>query len=506
MPFLSHSQERVRKKARMRIQVESLETRQLLSVDTLLGASATRASYHVDGTGLSAAVIDTGIDAQDSALGGGVGNGFKVAASQSFLSNSAGTSVSSSHATAVAGLIASSDPQLPGIAPGAGLIDLKVFNDAGQGSFDAVASALQWVIDHRVQYHIGVVNLSLSDGNNYQHDWFSGDGGIGSKIDGLIKRLNALNVPVVAAAGNSFNGQAGMGFTAILPETISVASTGPNGRQLASDAQRLGSNIDPLSATKLVAPGVGLNAPAPGNQIATVDGSSFSAALVSGSVLLLEQIYQNRFGRMPSVSQLEGWLQAGSDPVYDPITNATYDRLDIAKAAALIPQPNVSAASNPPSSSIVSPPTADNPSPDPKTTAAASPSPIVPPTTAQPTAPPSKATAASATAPVSGPVAQIIADQPLAQTAPVWTSWPSVYLNDPALNLPASPFGRPAGSVRQLIQARHRLEQIMRHQRLPLPHLPQARKLVSHPPKPNREHGFPTHREFFRPHRFGAGL
>ena len=120
------------------------------------------------------------------------------------------------------------------------MVDLRVFDDTGQGSFDAVAAALQWVINNHAQYHIGVVNLSLSDGNNYQHDWFSQDVRIGQKIDGLVQQLVALNIPVVAAAGNSFNGQAGMGFTAILPQTISVSSTVANGQQLASDAQRLG--------------------------------------------------------------------------------------------------------------------------------------------------------------------------------------------------------------------------------------------------------------------------
>ena len=462
-----------------------------MTVDSLLGASATRAAYQVDGSGLSAAVIDTGIDPQDSALGGGVGNGFKVETSQSFIPNSSGTSVSTSHATAVAGLIASNAPNLPGIAPGAGLIDLKVFDNTGQGSFDAVGGALQWVIDNHSQYHIGVVNLSLSDGNNYQHDWYSHDGAIGQRIDGLIKQLDALNIPVVAAAGNSFTGQAGMGFTAILPQTISVSSTGQNGQHLASDAQRLGPNLDPLSATKLVAPGVGLTAPAPGNQIATVDGTSFSAALVSGSVLLLEQIYENRFAQMPSVSQVVGWLQTGSDPVFDPSTNVTYDRLDISKAAALIPQANSSVIQNPPPSSIVLPPAPPAAQTSAHSSKVAATAPVAPSTTTQPTA-----TVAIGPKAWNGPIAQVIAGAPLPAVAPTWTAWPSVYLNDPSIDVSPLNYGRPAGSERSVAIARRRLEQIMRHQRLPVPHLPKA---------PN-EHGPHDRRLRFASHAFGTGL
>ena len=94
MPFPPHAKRPGRKNNRTQVQVESLETRQLLSIDSLIGASATRATYQVDGSGLAAAVIDTGIDAQDSALGGGVGPGFKVETSQSFISNATGTSIS----------------------------------------------------------------------------------------------------------------------------------------------------------------------------------------------------------------------------------------------------------------------------------------------------------------------------------------------------------------------------------------------------------------------------
>ena len=68
------------------------------------------------------------------------------------------------------------------------------------------------MIDNHAQYNITAVNLSLSDGNNYASNWFAQDGGVGQQITGLIDQLDALNIPVIAATGNSFNGQQGDGL------------------------------------------------------------------------------------------------------------------------------------------------------------------------------------------------------------------------------------------------------------------------------------------------------
>lgn len=320
--------------------VEGLEPRRLLSAADLVGATAARDAYHVDGSGLAVAVIDTGVNYQHEALGGAIGPGHKVAAGFDFADNTSDPSPAPGpqHGTAVAGLIASADPANLGVAPGAGIIPLRVFDQNGQGSFAAIASALQWVINNHSQYHISVVNLSISDGSNASRDGNGQGGGVGPQIEGLIHQLDQMNIPVVTAAGNSYAGSQGMGFPAIDGETISVAALGTNG-QLASDAQRLGAAQGGASATKLVAPGTNLIAPVQNNDFAPVTGSSFSAALVSGAIVLLQQIYEARFGSLPSVAALESWLQQGSDPVADAGSGSTFDGLDIPKAAALVPSP-----------------------------------------------------------------------------------------------------------------------------------------------------------------------
>ena len=309
--------------------------------NTIDEASVVRQAYHVDGSGSTVAVIDTGVNYNHETLGGGFGPGHKVVAGYDFADGTPDPiATSSMHGTSVAGIIASSDPSHPGIAPGADIAALKVLDDNTPGNFTNVADALQWVIDHHQDDNITAVNISLSDGNNYMYNWFANDRGLGQRITNLTKQLDNLNIPVITATGNSFDGKTqGEGFPAIVPDTISVTATDASDR-LVSDAQRLGQALGGNSATDIAAPGQGITAPSDGkSDFATEDGTSFAAPQVSGAVVLLQQIYQSRYGTLPSVSDLDQWLKAGAVPASDPVTGITIGRLDIAKAASMIPNP-----------------------------------------------------------------------------------------------------------------------------------------------------------------------
>ncbi len=116
------------------------------------------------------------------------------------------------------------------------------------------------MITNHSQYNITAVNMSLSDGGNYAQNWFATDGGAGQQVTQLIGQLTAMNIPVIAATGNSFAGVQGEGFAAIVAGTISVTATDLSGNLL-SNAQRLGTAIGGASATTIAAPGEGLTAP-----------------------------------------------------------------------------------------------------------------------------------------------------------------------------------------------------------------------------------------------------
>src|SRR5271157_5815292 len=153
-----------------------------------------------------------------------------------------------------------------------------------------------------------------------------------------------MNIPVVSATGNSFTGQQGEGFTAIVAGVISVTATDTSGDQLLPNAQRLGPVTGMGTMTNLAAPGEGMVAPTGDSGYSSVEGTSFATPLVTGAVVLLQQIYQARFGTLPTVNQVTQWLEQGSDPIYDPVTGLTIGRLDIPKAAALIPSATSSPA------------------------------------------------------------------------------------------------------------------------------------------------------------------
>jgi subtilisin family serine protease len=313
--------------------------------DPIIGAATTRSTYNVDGSGMTVAVIDTGVDYNNLALGGGIGSNDKVIAGYDFADNTSDPmATTSQHGTAVAGLIGSEDPNDLGVAPGVNIVALRVTDDTNTASLSSIANALQWVITNHAQYNITSVNMSLSDGGNYAQNWFANDGGDGQLVTQLIGQLTAMNIPVITATGNSFAGQQGEGFAAIVQGTISVTATDLSGNLL-PNAQRLGTALGGASATTIAAPGAQLTAPSGDSGTTTVTGTSFATAVVTGGVTLLQEIYESRFGELPTVAEIKSWLQQGATSIYDSVTGITIGELNLVASAALIPEPSIATTS-----------------------------------------------------------------------------------------------------------------------------------------------------------------
>jgi len=300
-------------------------------------AAAARANQGIDGTGMTVAFIDTGINYKLDALGNGFGNGCKVIAGFDFGMNDGDPMPTWSHGSSVAGVVGSTDPADPGIAPGANLVALKVFDDSGNSSFYKIADALEWVVANHDKYNITVVNISLSDSSNFTLNWFARDTSAGQRVTDAISKLRSLNIPVVSATGNSFKGTEGVGFTAIVQDTISVTGVNPSTNQLADNAQRLGPAVGGGYATDIAAPSIGFQVVTGNKTYESVDGTSFAAPIVSGSITLLQQKYFDEFGKLPTVDQIEGWLKQSGDPTSDPITKLNIPQIDLAGALALVP-------------------------------------------------------------------------------------------------------------------------------------------------------------------------
>jgi serine protease AprX len=141
------------------------------------------------GVNISVAVIDSGVDANLSDVGGQV-----LAVNVNRKSNNAQDGFG--HGTHVAAIINGhdADGQYYGIAPSATVISVKIADDQGNASESDLLRGLDWVRANRDAYHIRAVNLSVSSGVASSYAV--------SPVDAAVERLWNDNVVVVAAAGN----------------------------------------------------------------------------------------------------------------------------------------------------------------------------------------------------------------------------------------------------------------------------------------------------------------
>ena len=121
------------------------------------------ANYPYRGSGYSVAVIDTGIDYNNPALGGGWGK--RVIAGYNFVNNNPNPMDDNGHGTHVAGIIGSSDPTYPASPPTSISSPSRCSTPTARAPSAAVDEALHWVVANQAQYNIVAVNMSLGSGN-----------------------------------------------------------------------------------------------------------------------------------------------------------------------------------------------------------------------------------------------------------------------------------------------------------------------------------------------------
>jgi len=186
----------------------------------------------ITGAGVNVAVLDTGIDTDHPDLAS------SVVAEQCFcafpllsffgccpggattLSGPGSAEDDQEHGTAVSGVITSDGVDAPlGMAPGAGIVAVKVLSRFGTGRFSDIAAGLDWVLANHDALGIRAVNMSLGD--SFQHRRSDAFPCAGSNVAGAIQALRDEGVAVFVASGN--NGfDKGISFPACVAEAISV--------------------------------------------------------------------------------------------------------------------------------------------------------------------------------------------------------------------------------------------------------------------------------------------
>ncbi len=164
-------------------------TQQVRTQKSLLGLNST-----LDGSGVTIAVLDSGIDTKHKSFA----TTGKIKFSKDFTGENR-TDDPWGHGTHVAAIAAGDGAATAGayegIAPAANLVNLRVLNSQGIGRVSGVLAALDWLIANKNNYSVRVVNMSLGTPaiNSYEDD----------PLCNAVRKLVNSGVVVVAAAGNN---------------------------------------------------------------------------------------------------------------------------------------------------------------------------------------------------------------------------------------------------------------------------------------------------------------
>ena len=164
----------------------------------------------ITGKGVGVAVIDSGISGGMPDFEGADGN-LRISANV-IVSGATRSGDDLGHGTHVAGILAGNafhrdvaDPAYGsyiGIAPEADVIALKVADDADQATMVDVINALQYVVHHKVELDIRVVNISMSSDMPASY--------VDDPIDAAVEYAWHSGIVVVVAAGNrGYSGRRG---------------------------------------------------------------------------------------------------------------------------------------------------------------------------------------------------------------------------------------------------------------------------------------------------------
>lgn len=337
----------------------------------LASASVATNTYGYTGAGQTVVIIDSGIAWDHTALGGGIGSDHHIVGGWDFAENDADPyddGPMGTHGTHVAGIIGSLDPRYPGLAPGADIVALRVFDDQGQGDFPRIEAALRWVHDnlHAFANPITTVNLSLGARWNAEGapEW--------SIIEDELAQLEADGLFIAVAAGNSFarhEQQVGLAYPAASSHVVPVASVDADG-SLSSFSQR--------SDRVIAAPGRNVMSTVPdyaGNfnyradDFLTLTGTSMAAPHVAAASMLVREAFAAAGRARVTQDDIYAVLRDTADVVFDTITGQDYRRLNLDRALAsivvVVPQPAPPPETPPPEAPPSQTPPAATPTPVP---------------------------------------------------------------------------------------------------------------------------------------------
>ncbi|HEY6362288.1 MAG TPA: S8 family peptidase [Vicinamibacterales bacterium] len=287
------------------VAVDRMVQASLERTGSTIRATAIRQASGLSGAGVGVAVIDSGVVPWHDDLGDVPGGAPRIQQFVDFVNGTGAPYDDHGHGTHVAGIVAGtgfdSGGARTGIAPGAHLVVLKVLDSAGRGYISNVIAALDYVVTHRTNLSIRVVNLSLATAVTESFDT--------DPLAQATRAATAHGLVVVAAAGNRGRSSQGdtqygaIGAPGNAPWVLTVGASSHEGTINRSDdtialfSSRGPTYMDRAAKPDLVAPGVGIES------LSAPDSTLYS----SRSAYLLEGTVQTSF--LPYLS-LSGTSQA----------------------------------------------------------------------------------------------------------------------------------------------------------------------------------------------------
>lgn len=203
------------------------------------------------GDGVLIAVLDSGIGTHPALAGANIEH----------LDMLNGDGAYGTHGMAVASLLVGQSDAITGIAPNAGLLNVRVMSDDGTGDAFTIAAGIIAAADRGAQ----IINLSLGT---------FGDSFI---LAEAVKYAQDKGALLVAATGN--NAVNGIYYPARYDGVLAVGAVDAAGRHLYFSNR--GAEVD------ISAPGIAVNAAAPDGNVVAFSGTSAATPLVSGAAALL---------------------------------------------------------------------------------------------------------------------------------------------------------------------------------------------------------------------------
>ena len=175
----------------------------------------------ITGEGVTVAILDTGISNQSGLLNGADGSQSRLVAWVDLVDEGNKTPVDpNGHGTHIAGIIANSqtgaDGEWNGVAPGVNLVSIRVLDEQGKGTYQTAIKGIEWVIDHKDEYNIRVMNLSLVA--SVQSPYWA------DPLNQAIMHAWAEGITVVVAAGNTGSDPMSVGVPGNNPYVITVGA------------------------------------------------------------------------------------------------------------------------------------------------------------------------------------------------------------------------------------------------------------------------------------------